>query len=85
MPVWAQHYLNSMGLGTKIAISDHDNHLPVGTSHVLQWMVDHGNAVAEYREQGPSPASGTAEWERQNTHQAQGMSHSRKNPAAATG
>eukprot|EP00973_Karenia_brevis_P070901 9854111-Karenia_brevis.AAC.1 len=81
----AQYYLNNMGSGAKIVIIDHDNHFPVRTSHVLQWMVDYGDAVAEHRRQGPAPASGTAEWERQNTHQAQGMSHSEKSPAAATG
>eukprot|EP00973_Karenia_brevis_P025799 3560913-Karenia_brevis.AAC.1 len=42
----AQYYLNNMGLGTNIAIIDHDNHFPVGTSHVMQWMVYHGDAVS---------------------------------------
>eukprot|EP00973_Karenia_brevis_P062403 8678913-Karenia_brevis.AAC.1 len=60
----AQYYLNNTGQGTKIAIIDNDNHLPVGASHVMQWMVYHGDAVAEYRKQGPAPSAGTAEWER---------------------
>eukprot|EP00973_Karenia_brevis_P050708 7044370-Karenia_brevis.AAC.1 len=39
--------------------------------------------MAEYRHQGH--ATGNAEWEEQNTHQAQGISSSGKKPAAATG
>eukprot|EP00973_Karenia_brevis_P036234 4996809-Karenia_brevis.AAC.1 len=34
----AQHYLNDMGLGTRLAILGPERHLPVGTSHIVYWM-----------------------------------------------
>eukprot|EP00973_Karenia_brevis_P057715 8028733-Karenia_brevis.AAC.1 len=45
-------------------------------------MSEHGQAIAEHRTQGY--ASGNTVWDEQYTYQAQGMSHSGKNPAAAT-
>eukprot|EP00973_Karenia_brevis_P087280 12101663-Karenia_brevis.AAC.1 len=73
----AQHHLNGMGLGTRLAIIGHDQHHPVGASHITHWMVEHGKAVLEHRHQGPPPATGTPDWDKQN-NQAKGPSSSGK-------
>eukprot|EP00973_Karenia_brevis_P054385 7556623-Karenia_brevis.AAC.1 len=48
MILWsgAQYYLNNLKLGDRIAVVDHDSHNPVGTSNTVQWMSEHGQAMA---------------------------------------
>eukprot|EP00973_Karenia_brevis_P087439 12123608-Karenia_brevis.AAC.1 len=84
----AQHYLNDMCLGTRLATIDPEDHLPVGISHIVHWMAGCGRAMMEHKYQGPHPAAGTPEgekWMRRNYNQAKGFSISGKGPAAAIG
>eukprot|EP00973_Karenia_brevis_P086758 12030478-Karenia_brevis.AAC.1 len=62
-----------MGLGGRLAILDPEEHLPVGTSHVVHWMAAYGKAMMDHRYQGQHPAAGTPEsekWRKQNYNQA---------------
>eukprot|EP00973_Karenia_brevis_P088983 12341335-Karenia_brevis.AAC.1 len=59
--VWsgAQYDLNSYKLGGKIAVVEPNSYTPVGASHIIQWMSEHGQAMAKHRHQGH--AKNTAE------------------------